>query len=232
MPKKDFYDHLFEDYFLLYQPKDVLSGDFHYLKVTTQNIIFAVGDCTGHGVPGAMLSVLGINMLNETIRRKEVMTPADALEQMKYLINSTFEESNKSDGMDLALCALDNEKGILKYAGAHMPMYIVRNGELIKHFATRSPIGKHLLDVPFEDNEVKLKKNDRIYIFSDGFPDQFGGDEKPTKKFSRKRLLDELVLNHSLPMEEQKQKLLASLSSWQGKEEQTDDITVFAFQYK
>ncbi len=230
-PKKDIYDHVFKDHFLISQAKENLSGDFYYLKFTPQNIVWAVGDCTGHGVPGALLSVLGISFLNEIIRRKEVNSPAAALEQMKYQINQNFQDSINGDGMDIGLCAIGKETNVVEFSGAYIPLYIVRKGELITLEASKSSIGSIHTSVPFENQSFQLEKGDMLYMFTDGFTDQFGTDGGRTRKFSRKRLLELIVLNSDKDMVEQKVLLSDALHTWKQKEEQTDDITVLGVQW-
>ena len=231
LPKKDVFDNFLNDYLLISFPKDGLSGDFYQLKVTEKNVVIIVGDCTGHGVPGAMLSVLGISFLNDIIKRKEINSPADALYTLKYHITSNFEDSNKADGMDLALCSISRTEPKMVFAGAYINLYIIRRGEILVYKGTRSSIGVSDLDIPFEDNVIALEKGDRIFMFSDGYPDQIGGDGDKTKKFSKKRLLQILIDNKDQSMDYQKQVLIKSFEDWKKNEEQTDDITVFGMEY-
>ena len=232
LPKLDIFDYLFNDYLLIYRPKDVLSGDFYQLKISEKNIIIAIADCTGHGVPGAMLSVLGINFFNDIIKRKEVDSPADVLEQLNYLISSNLQTNDyQSDGMDIAICTISKTKPKLTYAGAYINLYLLRNGEIIEYKSTRSSVGINYRNIPFENNEIQLQKGDKIFIFTDGFSDQLGGIEGNTKKFSKRRLLQILIENQNKSLLEQKKILLNAFEEWKQKEEQTDDITIFGIEY-
>ncbi len=178
----------FKQHFLLYKPKNQIGGDFYYVKKTEDNLIFSVGDCTGHGVPGAFLSVLGITHLNEVIEKKEVKDVGLALDLVRERFKNAFKtlEAQNLYGIDIALCAVNNKTKVLNYAGAFNPVYIIRKGELIELKATRNPIGFYPKEINFVNNEIQLQKNDMIYIFSDGFQDQVGGNS--AKKFSIKQL--------------------------------------------
>ena len=233
-PKRDYFDHVFKQHFIINRAKENLSGDFYYLKLTPKNVLVALGDCTGHGVPGAMLSVLGISLLNETVRRDEVSTPGEVLDLLKYHMNSNFEDSENGDGMDLALVAISRETGLIQYSGSYISLYVMRNGELTTLKATKSSIGKTPVptSIEFEDHTFQMEEGDRLYMFSDGFPDQFGTDGGRVRKFSRRRLLKVIQENADKPMVEQKQLLIDALEEWKQNEEQTDDITVMGLQWK
>ncbi|MEA2042224.1 MAG: SpoIIE family protein phosphatase [Bacteroidota bacterium] len=217
---------ILKDYFLLFKPKDIISGDFYYVKKVSQYNIYAVADCTGHGVSGGFLSVLGIKSLNEILRISGITTAAEVLTVLRSQIKSVFKEfgSNSQNGMDIALCMHDTNTDMVTFAGAYNPLYIIRENELIIYKATRNPIGNYPKEISFKSHEIQLQKNDILYLFSDGYVDQFNEDYG--KKISKKRFRNILLENHKLPMNEQKQKLESFLNDWQGLEEQIDDIAV------
>ncbi|OQX97280.1 MAG: hypothetical protein B6I24_09365 [Bacteroidetes bacterium 4572_128] len=219
---KEFYSH-----FILYKPKDIVSGDFYYLKKVNEFLVFAAADCTGHGVPGAFVSMLGISFLNEIIRKKNVKTASKILEELRAQIKVSLKQSNKSvfkDGMDIALCIFNTKTHILQFAGAYNPLYIIRNNELIEKKATKNPIGIFLKEKPFENNEIKLQNNDKIYIFSDGYADQFGG--KKNKKFMSKNFKKLVIKTANEPFEKQKEIMNETIEKWRGNNQQIDDILV------
>ncbi len=215
-------------HFILFKPKDIVSGDFYYFKKINQYIIVAVADCTGHGVPGAFVSMLGISFLNEIIRKKEVKSASEILEnlrtQVKTSLNKEDTKNSNSDGMDIALCVIDTETNELQFSGAYNPLIIIRNNELIKIKGTRSPIGAYIKEQKFINEKIQLHKNDIIYMFSDGYADQFGG--KDYKKFSIKKLRDLLMSIHKENIDEQKTILNKTIEDWKAGSYQIDDILI------
>lgn len=214
--------------FVLYQPKDIVAGDFYWLQVLEKekSALFAVADCTGHGVPGAMVSVVCHNALNRAVREFEYTAPSKILDKVTEIVIETFEEGEEEiqDGMDIALCNLNLETNKLEYSGANNSLYLIRNNELIETKADKQPVGKYHEHKPFSNHVIDLQKGDTIYLFSDGYADQFGGEKG--KKFMYKpfkRLLSEI---HHLPMEEQKQKLIDTFNTWKGSLEQVDDVCI------
>ena len=215
---------------ILYLPKDIVSGDFYWVEKVGNTVFWAVVDCTGHGVPGAFMSILGYNGLNKIVKEKNILEPKNILEELTtHVINSLSQsgESNElKDGMDIAICSLDIKTNILKFSGAYNPLYLLRDGEIEIYKGTRRPIGvfkrKNIPD--FEQHEIKLKKEDLLYTFTDGVADQFGGVNN--QKFGQKRVREFIVRNHKLPIENQKDSLKLELQSWmkQGNEDQLDDI--------
>ena len=218
-------------HFILFKPKQIVSGDFYYVNKVDNNLIFAVADCTGHGVPGGFISMLGITYIHGIIRRHETDNPGEALNILRKRIKEIFETfgSDNSNGLDIAFCSVNTDTNILQYAGAYNPLWIIRNGEFIEVKATRNPIGFYPKEKPFANNEIQLKNKDKIYIFSDGYKDQFGGQKNKTytnKKFR------ELIINIShLPMKEQNKILETNLIEWKGENEQIDDITILGLEY-
>lgn len=235
----DFEDS-FSDYFILFKPKDIVSGDFYWLKQNKDTIFVAAADSTGHGVPGAFMSVIGISFLNEIIQQKTATTPALILETLRQQVKSALNpELNKQksdnlvemyinskikDGMDIALCAINNKTKILSYAGANLPMFILRNGEFIEFEPTGNPIGVYLIETPFTNHNFQLQTNDIIYLFSDGYYDQFGGEHN--KKFYVENFKKILLKIHTLPCKKQNEILTKTIEDWQGLSDQIDDILV------
>ncbi len=216
--------------FILYLPKDVVSGDFYFVDKYKNYSVFAAVDCTGHGVPGALMSVVGFNYIHQALTEQGITNPAKILSFLDKGVNDrlrqTGGESGVNDGMDLGLCTLDNTTNELQYAGAYNPVYIVQDGKLKEIKADKYPIGVNtdgVVDV-YTNHVVKLKKGDCVYLSSDGYADQFGGPKG--KKFKYKQLRELLVSISHLPMPEQKQKLLSIFRKWQGEEEQVDDVLI------
>jgi len=232
LPPSKVVDEFLEDSFILYKPKDIVAGDFYWLEAKEDKVLFAAADCTGHGVPGAMVSVICNNGLNRSVREYGLSDPGEILDKTREIIIQEFEKSEDEvkDGMDIALCSLSvpNVKTDvyrkLQYAGANNPLWIVRNGELIETKANKQPIGKFRAPVPFDTHSFDLQKGDTFYVFSDGYVDQFGGQRQ--KKFKSK-VFKELVLSiQNLSMEEQCLKIDAEFEEWKGDLEQLDDVVV------
>ena len=223
---------LLPHHFILYIPKDIVSGDFYWVKNVNDMTIIAAADCTGHGVPGAFMSVLGISLLNEIVRRKEIRKANQALEVLRHELKEALHQSHKdyshNNGMDIALCIINRKEKVMQYAGANAPLYLIRNNKLIEYKPTRNPIGLTPLKIPFLNHEIEYEEDDRFYLFSDGYIDQFGGEDG--KKFRSRRFKHLLLEIHDKPFESQKDYLKLSLLKWKGnKFDQLDDIMVFGF---
>ncbi|MCW8940752.1 MAG: SpoIIE family protein phosphatase, partial [Flavobacteriales bacterium] len=234
-------EHL-QDSFILYKPKDIVAGDFYWLENKNNTVLFAAADCTGHGVPGAMVSVICNNGLNRSVREYGLTNPSEILNKTREIVISEFEKSEEDvrDGMDIALCSIkykiESEKSqttaILQYAGANNPLWIIRpinnsehqklNFELIDIRPDKQPIGKHFKNLPFTSHTIELQKGDSIYIFSDGYADQFGGPKG--KKFMYKPLKNLLLSIQDKNMNEQKEILEQRFNDWKGDLEQVDDV--------
>jgi serine phosphatase RsbU (regulator of sigma subunit) len=222
---------LLSDYFVLFRPKDIVSGDFYWIFKKNAKIYVAAADCTGHGVPGGFLSMLGISTLNEITAIDKEFKANELLNLLKARIKNTLIKEGHSDdetkdGMDIALCIIDRTNYTMEYAGANNPLFMVRNNELLAYPADKMPIGTYLGEKEsFTNNEIKLSKNDMIYLFSDGYKDQLGGESVKRLKTSgfRKLLLDV----HEMPMKKQKEELEAFFDKWKGEQEQMDDIMIF-----
>jgi len=228
MPPGDLLSSFFPESFLFNKPKDYVSGDYFYITVKKDKIYFAVADCTGHGVPGAFMSMLGISLIKDVIDRDQELTTSEILNKLRdELINSlhqTGREDEAKDGIDIALCVIDRNTMQLEYSGANNPCYIIRNREIIELKADRMPIGIHPDIKPFTSHQVTLESNDFIYLFSDGFRDQIG--EETDKKFKIGQFNNLLISIHSIPPSLQASILEERLNSWKGKMDQTDDILI------
>lgn len=221
------------NHFVLFKPRDIVSGDFFWTKRINNQIYIVVADCTGHGVPGAFMSMLGISLLNDILSGSKVIPPHQVLNELRARVikslRQTGDAKEAKDGMDIALCLLDMESNILHFAGAKNPLYLIRNGELVEYKADTMPIGIHpaLDSKEFTSQTVEISPSDTLYIFSDGYVSQLGGDKYQTFKTKR---FQELLRNiNGLPMDEQKQTLDKALLDWQGEHRQVDDICVIGF---
>jgi serine phosphatase RsbU (regulator of sigma subunit)/CHASE3 domain sensor protein len=215
--------------FVLFKPKDIVSGDFYWMEKVNEKVYFAAVDCTGHGVPGAFMSIVGSNLLNQIVKQES--DPGEILNKLSKGIKDTLhqgiEEGSSKDGMDIAFCVYDKKTKILQYAGAYNPLYIVRDGQLTEIKADKFPIGGALLDndsKSYTSHSIQLYKGDAIYIFSDGYADQFGGEKG--KKFMVKQFRQLLLSIQNMSMEEQKTYLNNTIEAWRGKHEQVDDILI------
>jgi serine phosphatase RsbU (regulator of sigma subunit)/tetratricopeptide (TPR) repeat protein len=215
------------DSFVLYEPKDIVAGDFYWLESVPDKpdeILLAAADCTGHGVPGAMVSVICNNGLNRSVREHNLTDPGQILDKTRELVIQEFSKSEDEvkDGMDIALIAIKDKT--LRYAGAHNPLWIARNGEIIEIKANKQPIGNFEHVEPYKTHEVQLEEGDSVYIFTDGFVDQFGGDKG--KKFKPSNFRKALLAIQDKTMAQQKQLLFDQFETWRGSLEQVDDICV------
>jgi len=242
LPSPQKFSEHFPDSFVLYIPKDIVAGDFYLIEQMKEEtgdgavsdssdmLLFAVGDCTGHGVPGAMVSLICHNAMEKAIREKNMTNPAEILNKVNELVKQAFSRNDSEvlDGMDMSLCCLNRATHELSWAGANIPLWIVRTTdnqtEVIELKPDKQPIGQFITDKPFTGHTIRLQKNDCIYLFSDGYSDQFGGESG--KKFRRKQLRDLLVHHNSKTLASTRQALYTALEAWKGKQEQVDDITV------
>jgi len=238
IPPVDVFKKILPNSFVLFKPKDIVSGDFYWIVEleTTKSIddndkliVFSVADCTGHGVPGAFMSIIGLKIFNQSIKQLDVNSPAEALD---YLNNEVFKTVNKHsdsknvirDGMDVALCSINYSNLKLTFSGAKNPVYIIRDKILHEIKGDKQPIGAYEGQALFSNNEYQLEKNDVIYIFSDGFADQFGGPKG--KKLKYKPFKEILIKNSDNSMEEQREQLNNLFETWRGELEQLDDVCV------
>lgn len=227
LPNDAFIQAMFPDSFVFFRPKATVSGDFYWFISKGKKKIFAAADCTGHGVPGAFMSLVGHNVLNQAT--KVYSKPSQILNSANRLaaeaMRSDSGEHYMKDGMDIALCSLDLETLDLEFSGAHNPAYIIRDNEIIEITSDKFSIGTYVHgEKEFTNHSMKVQKGDCIYLFSDGFADQFGGPHG--KKFMRRQFRMMLLQHNSLPMAEQKWRIAETLDRWQGAQEQIDDVLV------
>lgn len=218
----------FEDAFVYFRPRDVVSGDFYWYYARGNKVFVAAIDCTGHGVPGALMSVIANGLVRDVVIRRGLEEPDEILHaidsEMEAALNSNAGTAT-ADGMDIALCVFDKEKNILSFSGAFRPLLRVRNDEVTEFRGSRYPIGFYPgIDKVFEKNEIALESGDSFYMFSDGYIDQFGGEKG--KKLNRKRFIELLLQVQSMNLEEQESFLDYALNNWKQEEEQTDDVLV------
>ena len=214
--------------FILFQPKDVISGDFYWAEKVNNKILIAAADCTGHGVPGAMVSVVCSNALNRATKEFKLEEPAKILDKTRSLVIETFEKSNESvkDGMDIALCSIDLSKKVIEFSGANNPLWILREGasEIEEIKGDKQPIGVYNYSQPFTNHTVKIGAGDTLFLFSDGYADQFGGEKG--KKLKYKPFKEMLINISSHDLEKQSEILLKKFNDWKGQLEQVDDICI------
>ncbi|MCH2233802.1 MAG: SpoIIE family protein phosphatase [Crocinitomicaceae bacterium] len=220
----------FPNHFILYKPKDIVAGDFYWVQDIGEYDLIAACDCTGHGVPGAMVSVVCNNALNRSVREFKLSSPSDILDKTTEIVQKSFELDGKAikDGMDIALCAINRRTNKLFYSGAHNDLIIVRNNQIIKYKACRQPVGFFEHFKGFQCAEIQMEKGDQVYLSTDGYADQFGGEKgKKMKSVNFEKIILE---NAALSMEEQKDILVRRFEEWKSDYEQLDDICVIGFQ--
>jgi serine phosphatase RsbU (regulator of sigma subunit) len=244
LPSKKLINSYFPNYYVYYQPKDIVAGDFYWLDTfpkdeagnflkpagmqidPSQCVYFAVADCTGHGVPGAMISIFCSNALNRAVNEFYLIDPGQILDKVRNLVIETFAKSEieVSDGMDISLCVFDFKTYNLYWAGANNPLWIVRNQEMIEYKPNRQPVGKYDKPTNFDTHQIQLKKGDKFYIFTDGLADQFGGDKG--KKLKIKHLRELILAHQSNSMVTQLEMMERFFTMWKGDYEQIDDVCI------
>ena len=236
LPNDDFIQSSFKDAFVMFKPKDIVSGDFYWIKEKKGKMLFAAVDCTGHGVPGAFVSIVGNNGLNRAINEFDLIQPAAILDKLTELVEESFAqqgENDVKDGMDIALCVWDPKTNVLEYSGANNPLWIIREGEdgseILETKADKQPIGAFDMRKPFTNHTYNLQEGDRVFLFSDGYPDQFGGPKG--KKFKYKPLKQLLSQLKGSSMKEHHYMLDKSFMEWMGEYEQIDDVCVIGVQF-
>ena len=232
LPTSEDVKRMLPDSFVLFMPKDEVSGDFYWMTEKNNKIYFCVADCTGHGVPGAFMSMINNTLLNEAINDRDISTPSEILYDVRKEIITSLKQSEegRKDGMDAVLCCLDRSNMTLSFAAANNPLFHFRNGELNVVKPDRMPVSYLTGEQkPYTEHEIALEKGDVVYIFSDGFQDQFGGPKG--RKFMIKRLRELLREIHPKPMDEQKTILYETIEEWRGAEEQVDDILFMGMRF-
>jgi serine phosphatase RsbU (regulator of sigma subunit)/Flp pilus assembly protein TadD len=226
------YTNLVNDYFIFYAPKDIVSGDFYWAHKIEDKFVFTVGDCTGHSVPGAFMSMLGIALLNQIVVQERELQASKILEKMRILVKSylgqTGVNEEPKDGMDMSLCVWDLKKNEGNYSGAYNPLWQIRNGEITVFNAAKCPVGVHNKEADFEDSYFKIEKSDRYYMFSDGYSDQFGAQTHEKFKIARFKKL--LIDSSSLSMKEQGRHIEKTYYAWKGDFIQIDDVCVLGIE--
>jgi serine phosphatase RsbU (regulator of sigma subunit) len=254
MPSRDNFKALFNESFIYFEPLEIVSGDFYYVYKKGSKVFFAVSDCTGHGVPGAFVSIIGIHALHRALNEFNLEQPAEILNQVNKLVEQDFSNYGNSiinDGMDIAFCCIDYETNKLEYAGANIPLWIIcdslqefdesidmevlvkkvgnQKKDLKEIRANNQPIGFIQKRISFTNYSIDIRKGDMIYIFSDGYADQFGGPVG--KKFKYTNLKNMLLDINTFSADKQEQIICNTLKSWQGDHDQVDDICVIGIRY-
>jgi len=247
LPQKSYLDSVIPEHFVLFKPRDIVSGDFYWIKEVDSSLVIVAADCTGHGVPGAFMSMLGITLLNELFVEGKTSRPGDIMEQLRAKVKAMLVQEgsirDQKDGMDMAIAVINKEKRHLQFAGAYNPLYLIRDKEqlsgkesgtdkamkrdgslLFELKGDKQPIGIHWEETEFRNQVIELKEGDSIYIFSDGYVDQYGGEHR--KKFKTQKFKELLLSVHSEPMEKQKQIIDNTFEQWRGHMEQIDDVCV------
>ncbi len=235
LPPSELIRQYLPEHFIFFKPRDIVSGDFYWFSVNRNRVYFAAVDCTGHGVPGAFMSMLGFTMLNQIVSTNEDLTAGEILNRLRADVKEALHQkgtmTEPHDGMDIALCVLDTDDLTLQFSGARNPLYLIRYGELIQYSGDFMPIGHagKLENRPFTNHLIQLQRDDMIYLFSDGFTDQFGGVSG--QKFKRILFKKTLLTIHKEPLAIQEKMLQDTLSSWKLNYEQVDDILVFGIRF-
>jgi len=244
LPKFDSIANNFNDSFLFYKPKDIVSGDFYYGKVIGDDVYVVIADCTGHGVPGALVSVVGVKGLERCLVEYHLTETGEILNKLTELVADTFDNEDIQDGMDLSIIKWNKKTNKISFSGANNDLWLFtkRDFEGLKQFdlndleiqsdvkcykikGNRQPIGKYYKKAEFEKHEIELAKGDKIYMLTDGFCDQFGGLK--SKKFMTANFIKLVYSLAGIPMKDQRQQFLSAFENWSGEYEQIDDITVF-----
>lgn len=232
LPSEAYFSRHFGDSFILFKPRDIVSGDFYWIGEKGDKIFVVVADCTGHGVPGALMSVIGHEVIDKTINEIGIENPSEILGVLNRALERTFSREKNigtiiRDGMDAGICVIEKKSRKLHFAGAFIPLYLVRDHRLSEIKADKIIIGMNADGVPYTNHGLDLQEDDVIYMFSDGYVDQFGGEEN--KKFMYRRFRYLLLNIHNFPFADQKAILDENLRTWMGKNQQVDDILVLGF---
>lgn len=235
LPHQDIIKQYLPQSFVLYLPKDIVSGDFYFIEEKNNLVFIAVADCTGHGVPGAFVSMLTSNLLYQAINEHNITNPSEILKTVSEQIHKIFQkkpdDTAVKDGMDIALCCYNPQKQNIQFSGAFNPLIIIRNQTIIEHKGDVHPIGRKFNErfTGYSLIDINIEKGDTFYMFSDGFADQFGDSTGSREKYSRQQFKKNLIHINSMPMDEQKNFLLQAHLNWKGSYEQIDDVTVMGF---
>jgi serine phosphatase RsbU (regulator of sigma subunit) len=232
LPSEDYFRRYFKESFILYKPKDIVSGDFFWIGENNDKIFIAAADCTGHGVPGALMSMIGHELLDQIINVDKTEKPSTVLEIMSKGLEKTFSREKNvgtiiRDGMDIGLCVVDKGERKIEYSGAFLPLYIIRDNRLIELKGDKYALGMIPEGAKYTNVEMDLMEDDIMYMFSDGYVDQFGGSQY--KKFMYRRFRYLLMSIYRFPVDDQKSILEENIKTWMGSSSQIDDILVMGF---
>jgi serine phosphatase RsbU (regulator of sigma subunit) len=232
LPSEAYFRKHFEDSFIFLKPKDIVSGDFYWIDEKRDKVFVVAADCTGHGVPGALMSMIGLEIIERAINDDNIEAPSMILSVLNKGLEKTFKREKNigtiiRDGMDVGLCVVDKKRKKIVFGGAFFNLYLIRNNSLIEIRGDKIIIGMNPAGVSYIDNEIDLQEDDIIYIFSDGYADQFGGTEN--KKFMYRRFRYLLLTIHRFPVNDQKLILEENIRTWMGTNPQVDDIMVIGF---
>jgi serine phosphatase RsbU (regulator of sigma subunit) len=231
-PSETYFRKHFQDSFIFFKPKDIVSGDFYWIGEKGDKVFVVAADCTGHGVPGALLSVIGIEIIGKAINEDNIETPSEILAILSKALEKTFTSEKNigsiiRDGMDIGLCRIDKTNKKMIFAGAFFPLYLIRDNSLTEIKGDKISIGLNPAGIGYTDNEIDIMENDIFYVFSDGYADQFGGSENKKYMYRRFRFL--LTKIHPFSVDDQKSILEEEFRAWMGNNVQLDDIMVIGF---
>jgi serine phosphatase RsbU (regulator of sigma subunit) len=233
LPPDEVFESLFAEHFIFFKPRDIVSGDFYWISQRGSKIFITASDCTGHGVPGSLMSMLGITMLHEIVNEKDINRSDMILNELRLNIARTLKQEGKpgeqKDGMDMVMLIYDRTSRILEFSGANNPLYIIRDKEMIEYKGNNMPVAYYDNMTDFSRHTIQMKQGDRVYLFTDGFPDQFGGPEG--KKFKYKPFKELLLEMHDRPMEDQEKILRMIFDEWKGDLDQIDDVLVIGLRF-
>jgi len=234
LPNQRYMENILKDFFVMHKPRDIVSGDFYYCSRKEEYTVVAAADCTGHGVPGALMSIMGISFLNEILSSRGAITSSRILnllrERVMRALHQKGHELENKDAMDMALCIYNPKTKELQYSGANNPLYHIRNKVLTEIKADKMPVGINAIEEnSFTNHTMQLKPGDIVYIFSDGYPDQFGGPDD--KKFKYGPFKELLIGISDRSMEEQRKELDRVITTWKGDTIQVDDMLIFGIKF-
>ncbi|MCG8581865.1 MAG: fused response regulator/phosphatase [Bacteroidales bacterium] len=227
LPSKEYMDDVLPEYFVMLKPRDIVSGDFYWIEQSDDKLIIVAADCTGHGVPGAFMSMFGVAYLHEIVGKNKITQPAEIINELRRIVIDSLrqdEDSEVKDGMDISIISIDKAKREIEFAGAFNDMLLVRNNEMKIYQADHMPVSIGESDNPYTNHVIPFESNDCIYLYSDGFPSQFGGPND--KKLMQKGFRNLLLENHHYSMTEQADIYTKFFDVWKGINDQIDDVLV------
>lgn len=232
LPSEEYFRKYFKESFIFLKPKDIVSGDFYWIGDKGDKVFIVAADCTGHGVPGALMSMIGIEIIEKTINVDNIEKPSQILGVLNKGLEKTFSREKNigtiiRDGMDIGLCVVDRKRNKIEFSGAFFPLYLIRDNTLVELKDDKLIIGMNPANIPYTNHELDIMENDMFYIFSDGYVDQFGGSQN--KKFMYRRFRYLLMTIHNFPITDQKAILEDNIKTWMNGNVQVDDIMVIGF---